>query len=352
MRLTASALPRAESCPASCVLPSYPEQGDYAATGTDIDLYVQRAKQGDPAAALAQAPEHLRQYLAGLTLSAIPGGAEYQVAFAYNVLTGAVQRIPSRQDGYPEDMGPEWIFGSTDIVGMRGKRAIVWDLKWGQSTIGRDPGEDLQLGILALMLTRYSGADDCETGFLRAGWDGVLRPETTVLDEWALADIEYRVVAAWKRQQAGDTRMSIGPHCTYCPCRRACPAMAAPLAMIADIEALAAPTLPTLEEVTPRINALTVEQQGMLYQRIDAAIDFLTMSKGVIRDNARTTPVPIGDGKELRAVQWGSRKASPAHKEREDALEAEGRASGEVMTVKIEMVRPMAIKTDKKRGKK
>ncbi len=359
MRLTASALPRADHCIGSCVLPAIPESGGYAATGTAIDRYVQQAS-ADRSAALAAVPDALRAYCAALPLEKIPAGCEYQVAFAYNCLTGEVRRIPSRQDGYPE-MPPEWIFGSTDITGMRPGRALVWDLKWGTSTIGRDPVEDLQLGFLAMCAAKIAGVTECETGFLRADWKGDLHPDTCVLDEWALDAIEDRVRGLWHAQTVATAHyystpllcdsvpppLSVGDHCTYCPARRACPAMMQPvtMALAGRLQELAAAELPTLDDARAKVASLTLDDKGRLYERLDAAGDYLAMLRGILRDDARSEPLPLSGGKELREVQWGTRKASEAHREREKALEAEGRANGEVQTVKAAQVRPMKART-------
>ena len=350
MRLTASALPRAEACLGSCVLPAIPEAGEYADTGTAIDRYVQTRR-------LADVPEALRPYCAALPLEKIPDGCEYQVAFAYNCRTGEVRRIPPRQDGYP-DMPPEWVFGSSDIVGMRPGRAFLVDLKWGAYTIGRDPADDLQLGFLAMCVAKVARVGEVETGFLRAGWDARLTYDMAVLDEWALDAIEERVRGLWRAQQtakAGGARMegdaivapgvtlSVGEHCTYCPARRNCPAMVQPvaLALAGRLPELAAETLPTLDEARERIGALTLADKGRLYERLDAAEDYLRMLKGILRDDARSEPLPLSGGRELREVQWGSRQANPEHKAREAALEEEGKASGDVKTVKVTQIRPM-----------
>lgn len=365
-RLTASALPRAESCIGSAVLDAIPEAGEYAETGNAIDRYVQRAKTGD-AAALSGVPEALRLYCAALPLDKIPDGCEYQVAFAYNCITGEVRRIPSRQDGYPTDMGPEWIFGSSDIVGMRPGRALLWDLKWGTYTIGRDPADDIQLGFLAMCAAKVARVDECETGFLRADWKGDLHPDTAVLDEWALASIEERVRGIWRTQmnaiavrgpltigdevwQAVDPPpppLSVGSHCTYCPARRACPAQVQPvaLALAGRVAELAAETLPAPEQVRERVAALALSDKGRLYERIEAAEEFLAMVRGILRDDARLEPLPLSGGKELREVQWGVSEPSPVAKAEMAALKEDLKRRGEIKTVKVAQVRPMKART-------
>lgn len=345
MRLTASALSRAESCLGSVVLPPVSESGEYAATGQAVDDFIRIGKTVSREAALAQAPADMLTYLAALPLAKIPDGAEYQVAFALNAITGEVRRIPSRQQGYP-DMPMEWIFGSTDIVGMRPGCAYVTDIKWGAYTLGRDPETDLQLGFYAVCAAKVARVESCEVGFARADWKGDLVPESVVLDEWALAAMEERIRGIWRRATAarGTTPpLAVGEHCTYCPARRNCPAQMAPvqLALAGRLPELAAATLPTLEASRERIEALTLDDMGRLYERLDAADDYLKMLRGIIRDHARVEPLPLPGGKELREVQWGSEKVAPEARARLDSLKEQLRAEGLIQTIKAAQVRPM-----------
>jgi hypothetical protein len=363
MRLTASGLARAEACVGSVVLPAFVESTRWSGIGSAVDRFVQAAKQGDRAAALKEAPAELRPYLEALTLERIPAGAEYQVAFALNALTGEVRRIPGRAEGYPDDLGDEWIFGTSDIVGVRPGSVIAWDLKWGSSTDGRDPAGDLQLGFYGACASAVAGVDEAELAFLRAGWDGVLRPDSAVLDAMDLAAMRDRIATIWKRaRQAAYARgggaaadgdrspaplaLHVGEHCHYCPARRGCDAHLQPTALVlrGDLPALAATEGASLDTIREAVRALTPEQRGRAYQVCGEIEDRAKAIRAALRQDARQGPIPLGDGKELREVQWGTRQASPAAKAREAALEEELRAAGEVKTIKVPQVRIMAAK--------
>ena len=318
MRLTASAMSRAEACIGSVVLDGYDESGEYAATGNAVDQFVQTAKTRSRDKALAEAPAELRPYLASLTLERIPDGAEYQVAFAFNVLTGDVRRIPGRGAGYPTDLGEEWIFGTADIVSVRDGRGLVIDLKWGTYTIGRDPATDLQLGFYALAVARIVGASEVDVGFSRAGWDGVLRPDMATLDEMALDVLEERIRGIWYRARAaGPPMLSVGEHCTYCRARWNCPRWERPAALVlrGDLAALAADPPVSLDVVRERLAVLTPEERGRVYEVCDEIEERAKLIRQSIRDDARHTPIPLSGGKELRAVMWGSSQSSPLAKE-------------------------------------
>lgn len=363
MRLTASALDRAERCVGSVVLPGFPESGRWSGVGTAVDEYVQAAKRGSKEGALAKAPESLRPYLAALTIERIPDGADYQVAFALNALTGDVRRIPGRAEGYPEDLGDEWIFGTADIVGVRDGRVLVWDLKWGTYTDGRDPATDLQLGFYGVCASAIAGVDEAELCFLRAGWDAVLRPDSATLDAMDLAAFRDRITAIWKRaraesyarsggdQAAGERerrplQLHVGDWCGYCPARRSCDAIVQPTALMlrGEIASLADAAPVAVEALRDRVRALTPEQRGRAYAICGEIEERAKAIRYAIRQDARQEPVPLGDGKELREVMWGTRQSSPAAKAREEQLEAELREAGEVKTVKVAQVRAMAVK--------
>ena len=344
IRLTASGLARAEQCIGSVVLPGFEESSSYADTGRAVDQFVQTAKTKGKDRALREAPDDLRDYLDALTLERIPDGAEYQVAFALNAMTGEVRRIPDRTTGYPEGFGPEWIFGTSDIVGVRDACAVVWDLKWGSYTIGRDPADDLQLGFYAFCASRIASVDKCEVGLMRAGWDSQFRPESVTLADMALDAMADRIVGIWRRAQSSDPpRLHVGDWCGYCPARRGCPAQVQPvaLALRGDLATLAGAALPPPELVREKVTALTLDEKGCLYERIDTAVDYLGMIRGILRDDAKTTPIPLSGNRELRLVMWGARKASPIAKAEENALEENLRARGEAITAKVEQIREM-----------
>ena len=347
IRMTASGLARAEECIGSVVLPQISEGGKWAATGSAVDRFVQTAKTRDKALALAEAPAELRPYLDALTLDRIPDGAEYQVAFAFNVITGEARCIPGRGEGYPDGFGDEWIFGTSDIVGVRDGRVIVIDLKWGSYTIGRDPATDLQLGFYAISAATIAGVDEAEVGFSRAGWDAVLRPDSAVLDSLDLAALRARIVAVWERARATSApSLRVGEWCGYCPARRNCDAMVQPTALMlrGDLAALADGEAPAIETIRDRISALSAEQRGRVYEVCGEVEERAKLVRNVIRDDAKQAPIPLSSGKELRLVQWGARRSSDVAKAREAALEDELRAAGEVQTVKVPQVRPMAVR--------
>jgi hypothetical protein len=362
MRLTASGLGRAEKCVGSAVLPAFHESGEWSGIGNAADTYVQMSKQQGPERALAAAPADQRAFLAGLDLTKVPDGADYQVGFAFNALTGEVRQIPGRGEGYP-DLPDEWIFCTSDIVGVRDGKALVWDLKVGIYTDGRDPATDLQLGLGAICATAIAKAEDAEVCFLRAGWDGVLRPDSAVLDAMDLAAMRDRIATIWKRaRQAAYARggggaaegdrspaplaLHVGEHCHYCPARRGCDAHLQPTALVlrGDLPALAATEGASLDTIREAVRALTPEQRGRAYQVCGEIEDRAKAIRAALRQDARQEPIPLGDGKELREVQWGTRQASPTAKAREAALEEELRAAGEVKTIKVAQVRIMAAK--------
>jgi len=340
-RLTASGLERAELCIGSAVLPGIDESGEYAATGQAVDDFVRVAKTVGRDAALEHAPPEHRAYLERITLDRVPDGAEYQVGLALHAETGEVRRIPSRGEGYP-NLGPEWIVGTADIVGRRASSAYVADLKWGSYTDGRDPATDLQVGFYGVCVARLCGLDDAEVGFLRAGWDGVLRPDAVVLDSMALDALEERIRTIYRRWRAGEATLRPGDQCTYCSARRGCDAMVAPTALLlrGDLVALARQE-PTKAQLTERIKALAPADRGVVFELAGQIEERAKLVQQIVRDDARGGAVPLPNGKELREVEWGQEKVSPEARARLDALKDQLRGEGLIKTVKVPQVRPM-----------
>lgn len=331
-RLSASALGRAELCIGSVTQEGVEESGAYAATGQAVDDFVRLAKTGDKGAALAAAPEELRPYLSAVTLDQVPDGAEYQVAFAFNVQTGKVRRIPGRAQGYPADLGPEWIVGTTDIVGQRGGRAVVLDLKWGSYTDGRDPADDLQLGFYGVCAAAFCGVDEAEVGFLRAGWDGVLRPEVAILDEIALDRLRDRIATIWAAWRAELVHLRAGSHCTYCPALRLCPAQTT-LVRAFSAEAVDA----------ERVVALSPDEAGALWERACAVEALAESAKATLRALVEQLPegIPLPDGRTLKKVKWSAPAKAPEAREREAALKEELKREGLIASVPSFQIRPV-----------
>jgi type IV secretory pathway VirJ component len=117
--------------------------------------------------------------------------------------------------------------------------------------------------------------------------------------------------------------------------------MVAPVAMVlaGDIEALARAEAPTYDLVKQRLDALTLVDEGRVYEIADQIEERAKLIKQVVRDNAKLGPVPLSQNRELHEVMWGTEKVSPEAKAEIDAHKERLRGEGKIQTVKVAQVR-------------
>ena len=143
------------------------------------------ARKRGKEAALAEAPEDERDWLASLDLDALPPGFESEVAFGWDPATDTGHRYElDAHRAYPAD---GFFHGTADLVGVRMavtetatdkgtdytarvEKVIVYDLKrFGAKVAAR---QSAQLALLALAVARNVGADEAEVAMLQPGSRG------------------------------------------------------------------------------------------------------------------------------------------------------------------------------------
>jgi len=117
-------------------------------------------------------------------------------------------------------------FGSADVVGRRGKRAIIIDWKFGDGVPVHAEG-NLQLLFYAAAAAR--------TPSLRWVFDGVKELELVIVQpphvrRWvtdmdALENFELNLVRAVRLSERPDAPLEVGSHCRWCPAKPICPKM-------------------------------------------------------------------------------------------------------------------------------
>jgi len=253
--LTASGLERALACLGSTTMAAVRHANRYAAGGSRLHRYVENARALGREAAADLVVRELdeedrdseREFMLAIDIEAIPPGVEHEVGFALNVRTGEVVRIAGREAGYPK-MGPDWILGTTDIIGLRGGSTVfVADLK---RFIFRSRADTCaQTDFYALCGVRVAGADDAETMLMRpiaSGWvtDRAYR-DSIALEAFAdsLAELVESRDRARRVYLAGGPMallergmLSTGPQCELCDAARHCPAIRGDIERFARID--------------------------------------------------------------------------------------------------------------------
>ena len=138
------------------------------------------------------------------------------------------------------------VFGSTDLIGRIGSRAIVLDWKFGDG-VAVDATENPQLMFYAAAAMRtegskwaFEGADEIECIIIQppAIRRGVTTPKR-------IAEFEQQLVAAVKTAMKPDAPLMHGDHCRWCAAKPVCPRMtgAVDRALKVQLESIDAATL-------------------------------------------------------------------------------------------------------------
>ena len=118
------------------------------------------------------------------------------------------------------------VFGSTDLVGRIGNRAIVLDWKFGDGVVV-DAVENDQLMFYAAAAMRtketawaFDGADEIECVIIQPP---MIRRWVTTKER--IAQFERGLVKAVKEAQQPDAKIQHGDHCRWCAAKPVCPKM-------------------------------------------------------------------------------------------------------------------------------
>jgi len=235
-RLSASGLRLAETCPASLHLPEiWTESGDAAEAGTGRHLYLEHLQTmtRDEALALVPADAPWRSTCEGIDPEEVPRGRA-EVGVALDPDDGSAHWLARGRDGTGYASVPgHWITGTIDLL----VETEQWVVDWKGVERVDDPEINLQLGAYGLIAARLHGWDWVRISAAHISPDGRISWRHGVLDAWALAEVEERILAvvaaarAASREQGPYRR---GVHCTRCSGLAACPtAMGLVAAMVA-----------------------------------------------------------------------------------------------------------------------
>ena len=118
------------------------------------------------------------------------------------------------------------VFGSTDLVGRIGNRAIVLDWKFGDGVVvTAEENEQLMFYAAAAMRTAetawaFEGADEIELIIVQPP---MVRRWVTTKER--IAQFERDLVKAVKAAQLPDAKIQHGDHCRWCAAKPICPKM-------------------------------------------------------------------------------------------------------------------------------
>jgi hypothetical protein len=140
------------------------------------------------------------------------------------------------------------VFGSTDLIGRLGNRAVVLDWKFGDGVMV-EVEENPQLMFYAAAAMRTPEA--------QWAFDGVTEIEMVIVQppeirRWVttperIAKFELELVQAVKQAEKPDAKLSVGDHCRWCAAKPICPKMtgAVDRALKVQLDNLDAPKIST-----------------------------------------------------------------------------------------------------------
>ena len=230
------------------------------------------------------------------------------------------------------DLLPD-VFGSTDLIGRIGKRAVVLDWKFGDG-VAVEVEENPQLMFYAAAAMR--------TEATKWAFDGVEEIECVIVQppqvkRWVttparIAQFEKDLVKAVKLAQQPNAELKIGDHCRWCAAKPICPQMtgAVDRALKTSIDGLDAPTISAYLKNADMLEQWITDLRALALQMLDSGArlpDYKLVAKRAIRqwtdeDKAKVALFAYGltESEVMETSIISPAKAEKALKKRKHAL--------------------------------
>jgi hypothetical protein len=230
------------------------------------------------------------------------------------------------------DLLPD-VFGSTDLIGRIGKRAVVLDWKFGDG-VAVEVEENPQLMFYAAAAMRteetkwaFEGVDEIECVIVQP--PQVKRWVTTPA---RIAKFEKELIKAVKLAQQPNAELKIGDHCRWCAAKPICPQMtgAVDRALKTSIDDLDAPTISAYLKNADMLEQWITDLRALALQMLDSGArlpDYKLVAKRAIRqwtdeDKAKVALFAYGltESEVMETSIISPAKAEKALKKRKQAL--------------------------------
>ena len=230
------------------------------------------------------------------------------------------------------DLLPD-VFGSTDLIGRIGKRAVVLDWKFGDG-VAVEVEENPQLMFYAAAAMR--------TEETKWAFDGVEEIEMVIVQppqvkRWVttparIAQFEKELIRAVKLAQQPNAELKIGDHCRWCAAKPICPQMtgAVDRALKTSIDDLDAPTISAYLKNADMLEQWITDLRALALQMLDSGArlpDYKLVAKRAIRqwtdeDKAKVALFAFGltESEVMETSIISPAKAEKALKKRKQAL--------------------------------
>lgn len=304
--ISPSSLSRAAACIRSEAMPHVHDNTPAARKGTIAHKFLADVLEHGRDLALGMVEDTADiDWLSGIDIDRLPAAEqtayEPEVALAYDPRTRTARVLGknlSREEARAKAIDHE-VVGIIDVLGQDGIHAIAHDYKTGWGYV--EPVEvNWQLRTYALLAARWLEETAALYSVIRVRDNGSVWFDTGRMDELDLLAHEEALLSllAQREEVRRLTRSGAwralpplveGRHCRYCPALPTCPAKVHALRTLGATEADRALTQ----------GPITLEEAATAWQRLKFAQKTLERYEAILRDLARQTPIPLGDGGEV-----------------------------------------------------
>jgi hypothetical protein len=230
------------------------------------------------------------------------------------------------------DLLPD-VFGSTDLIGRIGKRAVVLDWKFGDG-VAVEVEENPQLMFYAAAAMR---TEETKWAFVDVEEIEMVIVQPPAVKRWVttparIAQFEKDLVRAVKLAQQPNAELKIGDHCRWCAAKPICPQMtgAVDRALKTSIDGLDAPTISAYLKNADMLEQWITDLRALALQMLDSGArlpDYKLVAKRAIRqwtdeDKAKVALFAYGltESEVIETSIISPAKAEKALKKRKQAL--------------------------------
>jgi hypothetical protein len=181
------------------------------------------------------------------------------------------------------------VFGSTDLIGRLGNRAVVLDWKFGDGVMV-EVEENPQLMFYAAAAMRTSEAQWAFDGATEIEMVIVQPPEVRrwVTTPERIAEFELQLVQAVKQAEKPDAKLAVGDHCRWCAAKPICPKMtgAVDRALKVQIDALPAEQISTYLKNADMLESWITDLRALAMQMLESGAklpEYKLVAKRAIR---------------------------------------------------------------------
>lgn len=305
---SASGLDRSIACPASCVLPRISSSSEAAERGTAFHNFIERILQGMVReVALDHVPAEYKEWCSLFDVNAAlgcydPNGDILYVEqpFAIDPVAGTVRLLPKTEHRDYLGVTPTEFYGTVDLICRdTAGNLVVNDWKTGRD-LG-DPRRKMQLRFFSLAMYMLHGVTKVNQRFTYIHEDGsssAVGADVDAIDFEVTRDelkkLYASITGARRARDAGKTlTVTTGDHCQYCSSWAYCPAKAGIVRRV----------IPDLEVLEERLAAMTAEELGVAWTKYRELQDCLKRVENVLKERAKTDPLPLPDGRVVRALR-------------------------------------------------